>query len=325
MAMLEIFNAASPLLVRVTVCAALVVFTAWPANVSDAGERFATGAMPVPLKLTFGCAPVVLLFKTSEPLREPRAVGVKVTFTVQLPPAAKDVPQLFDWEKSPAITRLLIVRAALPVLLKVTACAELGVPTSCDPKVSDAGESDAIAPKPVPLRLTAAGAGLLLLDNESDPERLPTAVGLNTTLIVQLAPAASDVPQLLAWLKSPLVVSDEMEREVLPLLVRVTACPALELPTACEGNARDEGESVATAARPAPLKLTAVGAGLLLLDNDSDPVRLPRAAGLNTTLIVQLAPALSDVPQLLVWLKSPLVCNEEIESNVFPLLVSVTA
>ena len=324
MAMLEIVKPASPLFIKVTVCAALVIFTARAANVSDVGVRFATGAMPVPLKLTLGCAPVVLLFKISEPLRAPRAVGVKVMFTVQLPPAARDVPQLFVWAKSPAITKLLIARAALPVLLKVTACAE--VPTSCDPKVSDAGENAATAPKPVPLRLTAAGAGLLLLDNASEPVRLPTAAGVKTMLIVQLAPPASDVPQLLVWMKSPVVASDDMESEVFPLLASVTVCPALELPTACEENVIAVRESVATASKPVPLKLKDIRAGVLLLvDSISDPKLFPMAVGLKTTLMVQLAPAASDAPQLLVWLKSPVVASEEIDREMFPLLVSAIA
>ncbi len=132
MAMLEMVKLASPLLVKVMVCDALVVFTIWFANVREVGEKLATGAMPVPLKLTLGCAPVVLLFKISEPEREPRALGVKVTFTVQLAPAARDVPQLLVWVKSPPNIKLLIVRVVLPVLLNVTARAELDVPTSCD-------------------------------------------------------------------------------------------------------------------------------------------------------------------------------------------------
>ncbi len=110
------------------------------------------------------------------------------------------------------------------------------------------GENDAIAPNPVPLRLTAAGAGLLLLDNDNDPARAPTAVGVKTTLIVQLAPAASDVPQLFVWLKSPLIANDEMESDTFPLLVSVTACVGLEPPTAWEEYVSDEGENDATAA-----------------------------------------------------------------------------
>jgi hypothetical protein len=37
-------------------------------------------------------------------------------------------------------------------------------------------------------------------------ERLPAAVGVNVTLMVQLAPAAMLEPQLFVWAKSPLSV-----------------------------------------------------------------------------------------------------------------------
>ncbi len=72
-----------------------------------------------------------------------------------------------------------------------------------------------------------------------------------------------------------------------------------------------------------PLKLNETCTGVLLLDNTSVPNRLPAAEGLKTTLIVQLAPAATDTPQLFVWLKSPVVTSEEIVSDMFPLLVSV--
>src|SRR5205823_3337782 len=157
----------------------------------------------------------------------------------------------------------------------------------------------------------------------NDPVRLPSADGLKTTLMVQLAPAASDVPQLLVWLKSPVAGSEEIVSPVFPLLVSVTICAALEVPTSCEAKVSDAGENAATAARPVPLKLTGAGGVLLLLDNDNDPVRLPMADGLKTTLMVQLAPAPSDVPQLLVWLKSPLASSELTVSAVFPLFASV--
>ena len=58
-----------------------------------------------------------------------------------------------------------------------------------------------------------------------DPPRAPLAVGLNVTLIVQLAPAATLEPQLLVWVKSPAL---EPVTEIpvtlnapLPVLVRV--------------------------------------------------------------------------------------------------------
>jgi hypothetical protein len=56
----------------------------------------------------------------SEPLREPVAVGVKVTLIVQEALAARLEPQVLVWEKSPLTVMLLMVRVALPVLLRVT-------------------------------------------------------------------------------------------------------------------------------------------------------------------------------------------------------------
>jgi hypothetical protein len=54
-----------------------------------------------------------------EPVREPVAVGVKVTLRVQLAPAARLGPQVLVWAKSPLAVMLVIVRVALPVLLRV--------------------------------------------------------------------------------------------------------------------------------------------------------------------------------------------------------------
>ena len=55
-----------------------------------------------------------------EPVREPVAVGVKVTLIVHDELAARLVPQMLVCEKSPLTVMLEIVRAALPGLLSVT-------------------------------------------------------------------------------------------------------------------------------------------------------------------------------------------------------------
>ena len=62
-------------------------------------------------------------------VRVPAAVGVKVTEIVQLPLAATLVPQLFVSAKSPDAPMLLIDSEPVPVLVKVTDCAELFVAT----------------------------------------------------------------------------------------------------------------------------------------------------------------------------------------------------
>jgi hypothetical protein len=47
-------------------------------------------------------------------------VGVKATPKVQLALAARLEPQVLVWEKSPLAVMLVMLRTALPVLLRVT-------------------------------------------------------------------------------------------------------------------------------------------------------------------------------------------------------------
>ena len=66
------------------------------------------------------------------------------------------------------------------------------------------------------------------------PVRVPVAVGLKLTAIVQLAPAATVVPQVppLAEAKSPLKRGLPLNvRVALPVLVSVTDCGVLVVPT----------------------------------------------------------------------------------------------
>ena len=120
-----------PLLVRVTVRAELVVLRVWLLKSRLVGERLTVAAVPLPLKGTVCGLPAALSLMLSKAFRLPVAVGVKVTLMVQLPPAATEVPQLLLCAKSPALLPVsempLIVNAALPVLLSVTACPALVV------------------------------------------------------------------------------------------------------------------------------------------------------------------------------------------------------
>jgi hypothetical protein len=69
----------------------------------------------------------------SVPARVPVAAGVNVKLIMQDAPAVTDVPQLFVCAKSPAFVPVMAIlvmpNAAFPVLLNVTACAALVVPT----------------------------------------------------------------------------------------------------------------------------------------------------------------------------------------------------
>ena len=83
------------------------------------GERLTTGTVPVPVRLTVCVAGLALSVMVKAPLLEPLAVGVKVTLRVQLPLAATLEPQVLVWEKSPLTAMLVMLRVALPVLLRV--------------------------------------------------------------------------------------------------------------------------------------------------------------------------------------------------------------
>jgi len=119
---------------------------------------------------------------------------------VQLAPAVKLAPQLLVWLNSVAIPLRLIlkiVKVAVPVLLKVTVWAALDVFTRWLPKAKAAGDTLAPGATPVPESVMGFSATLLLLVSERVPFRAPVADGVNVTAIVQPAPGASVLPQLL--------------------------------------------------------------------------------------------------------------------------------
>jgi hypothetical protein len=90
------------------------------------------GFIPVPLKFTICVLPVtplLLSVMVSMPVSVPVAVGEKVTLIVQEPLAATLPPQLLVWPKFELAAMLAIASAAPPMLLRVTGCGALVVPT----------------------------------------------------------------------------------------------------------------------------------------------------------------------------------------------------
>ena len=92
-----------------------------------------------------------------------------------------------------------------------------------------------VEPAPVPLRLTVCGLPAALSLTLSVALLVPLAAGVNVTVMVQLAPWATELPQLLVWAKSPLFDPIKlmlvMLKEDEPLLVNVTGCDGLVVPT----------------------------------------------------------------------------------------------
>ena len=136
----------------------------------------------------------------TEALLVPAAVGLKVTLIMQLAPIAKLEPHVLVCEKSPkfapATAMPVNVSVLFPLLLSVTVCMLLAVPTSWLPNVSCVGDRPTEGPVPVPERATPCGLPVALSVIVTDAFLAPRAAGVNVTLIVQLAPAAKLVPQL---------------------------------------------------------------------------------------------------------------------------------
>ncbi len=74
------------------------------------------------------------------------------------------------------------------------------------PNGTDASERLTIGAMPVPVRLTVCGLPAALSARLRDTESVPLMLGVNVTLMVQLAPTATLVPHVFVCAKSPLFV-----------------------------------------------------------------------------------------------------------------------
>jgi len=157
-------------------------------------------------------------------------VGVKVTVMVQvfwLPNCEGDIGQLLVSEKSPGSAPVMVMAVMVSALdfdplVSVVVIGELLVPTVTVPKLKVLGDS--FTAVPVPVRETVWGLPVALSVMEMVPVTVPTAPdpGVNVTEIVQLAPAATLVPQVLVSPKFVLGTMLVMVSGPLPVLVRVT-------------------------------------------------------------------------------------------------------
>jgi len=180
----------------------------------------------------------------------------------------------------------------------------------------------------VPVPDTAACWGLAppLSLTLTEALREPVLMGLNVTVMLQLAPAATWPTQVLVWAKSPgsrpanltpLTVS-----EVAPVFVSWICFGELFVPTFEEPNVRLAGESVTTVPAPA----SSIICGLLdaLSATEIVPDLVPLLFGEKVALIVQFAPAATLLPHDELMPNWPSTFIEEMVSAVVPVLVSVT-
>jgi len=122
----------------------------------------------------------------------------------------------------------LIFNAAFPVLFRVMVCEVLVVPKVWLLKVKLPGLRPTMGPLPVPVRLTDCtlpATPLLLSVIFKVAARLPGAVGVKVTLMVQLLPPARELPQVVVSAKSPELAPVNaillMVRGVFPVLFTV--------------------------------------------------------------------------------------------------------
>jgi hypothetical protein len=130
----------------------------------------------------------------------PFAAGVKVTLMVQLALAARELPHVFVWAKSPLLVPVsaILVKliAVLLVLFNVTTCGAVVVPTFSFPKLRLVAEKLRAELVPVPPRVTVCGLPAALSVMVTLAVRFPFVAGVKVTLMVQLVLAARDVPQV---------------------------------------------------------------------------------------------------------------------------------
>jgi hypothetical protein len=138
----EILRSAVPVFCTLMVFDTLGVRYLVLEKVRDLGVSVTTGApIGTPLTLTFcgvvGSESLIL----SVPEYVINLLGTKLIDTVQLPPAATEVPQVFVWLKPAGTVILVIPRAVDPSLVRVTIWVRLVTPMVTLPKSNDEVES----------------------------------------------------------------------------------------------------------------------------------------------------------------------------------------
>jgi hypothetical protein len=223
------------------------------------GEREYVGTIPVPDSVTVCVAAPPPEFTLRVADFAPVDVGWNTTLIVQAFPTATEVPQVFvceNWVGLPPVSVMLVIGTAIdPVFVTVIGCSALAIPTPSFPKGTVPGVTVYVGTIPVPVRLTFCFATPPPLFTFRVAVLAPVDVGLNTTLIVQVAPTASDVPQVLVSENCPAFVPVSVMlvicRAALAVFVTVTDCEALATPSASLPNATVVGVTKYVKAWPA--------------------------------------------------------------------------
>ncbi len=218
------------------------------------------------------------------------------------------------------------------VFVTVTVWALLVAPTPVVEKLSCAGcNCTEPAAPPIPVRITVA---VFKVDEPtvSVPPAVPFAVGVNTTPVVQLAPAARLVVQVFCVrLKGAVTVSVSPAALRLLALLTVTVCAALAWPSVASVNVICAGLTFnPDAASPAPLSATVTAFTPSVEEATVSVAAIPPvAAGVKITCTVQLLPLFSAVPQVVAPVEKlpapgPLIAKPTLAIADPPVLLTVS-
>jgi len=221
----------------------------------------------------------------------------------------------------------VIVSGPLPVLASVMVCGALVDPTVRVAKVSDVGVRDTVGVRgaPVPDNVIVCGLPVASLVTVSVPVRGPAAVGVNVTVNMHafVGPGFIVAGHDAVLLKSPEVVTDEMRKGPVPVLVTDTVWAALEVPTFCDGKTIDGGLIATPGVRTTPVPDSGTvcglpGASLVIV---SAPLRGPAAVGVNVTVMEHDAVGAIGPTHPFTLVKSPVAVTRLMFSGALPELL----
>ena len=231
------------------------------------------------------------------PVVGPRVLGVNLIPMMQVELPGKEPPlvgqvvtALVSRENGPPKTTDVRERAVAVVLFKVTVWVALGVERTCAPKAMLAGPRKMVDPpgtRPVPVSAMLCGELPALSTMVTVAERPPVVAGVKWPWMVQLAPAARLVPQLLAITKEEASTPDTemlvMDRAAPPVFVSVIDCDPEDDPTVTFPKAMALAESEAMGGLNAEPDSATVWVVLLALSvMVIAAVKVPVAVGANS-------------------------------------------
>src|SRR3989475_117990 len=250
-AMLVMLRVAVPLLVRVTRSEERRVGKECRSRWSPDHYKKKDGTIPVPASDTDCGLPGASSVMVTVAVRAPVAVGVNVTVKAKLDgagtgplarghgatpePATAKSPGF-----EPARAMLVMLRVAVPLLVRVTVCSGLVVLRRWSPKPRLVGAMVTAGAMPIPASDTDCGLPGASSVMVTVAVRAPVAAGVKLMLIAQLAPGATEpapVGQVLPAAKAksaacaPVMVMLVRFSGGPPLLVSVRFCAALVVPT----------------------------------------------------------------------------------------------